>query len=491
MFVFSMSERRACRVPWHSPCLQALRLVVLCLLCGPLPLLAQPTSQRSAAPSDPALATEVATTARSAGAPLAGPPAAYLVAVPSSGGGAASGGSFNALVTLGQPLVGASSGGTFASRVGFPFEGGLFTGTTVPAPVLDLRGATLASNGAADRDLISTWTDISGNGLDATALKPKRRPLLRDPVVPLGNEPALFFNTKKFLLLPNSSLLQDGGPYSAKTTALVFRTADVDDRQVLFEQGSGERGQVAYVRDDTLWVGAWNQKGLIWGPAWLSAPVSSRTPYVLTFTLDAASGTFAAWLDGVALGSVSGVDRLQRSQGDASALGGVSGTTRYEDLGASNVSSRMKGFIADVRQWNVVLSEAERTTLEGQLFATYGVAGPPAAALAEAESATREAAVSDVAPVAASEALPTEFALGSAYPNPFTGTTSIPLALPTEAEVTIRVYDTLGRLVASLSPGTMRPGRHVLPWRADAVSSGLYIVHATVQAEGSPHTFTR
>ncbi|MEM8600419.1 MAG: S8 family serine peptidase, partial [Bacteroidota bacterium] len=161
-------------------------------------------------------------------------------------------------------------------------------GATYPAPILHLPGASI---GLADRDRVGTWPDVSGHGLDATATKPKRYPLLRDPVAPFNNQPAVYFNTKTFLTLPNDDLLQNAGPYDAKTTAIVFRTAaDVTDRQVIVEQGSDERGLAAYVHNGTLWVGAWNLKGLLWGPLWLSTPVETRTEYVLVHTLDANEG---------------------------------------------------------------------------------------------------------------------------------------------------------------------------------------------------------
>ncbi|MEM8600413.1 MAG: M12 family metallo-peptidase, partial [Bacteroidota bacterium] len=79
--------------------------------------------------------------------------------------------------------------------------------SSYPQAVLDLRGSTLADNGIADLDRFGTWPDLSPNTLDATATKPKRWPLLRDPVAPLADQPAVFFNTKTFLTLPASDSL--------------------------------------------------------------------------------------------------------------------------------------------------------------------------------------------------------------------------------------------------------------------------------------------
>ena len=74
------------------------------------------------------------------------------------------------------------------------------------------------------------------------------------------------------------------------------------------------------------------------------------------------------------------------------------------------------------------------------------------------------------------EAVPSSFALESNYPNPFNPTTTIPFALPEAAEVTIAVYDLLGRRMAVLVEGELSAGRHEVRFQADHLSSGLYLV---------------
>lgn len=56
--------------------------------------------------------------------------------------------------------------------------------------------------------------------------------------------------------------------------------------------------------------------------------------------------------------------------------------------------------------------------------------------------------------------LPTSFALGNARPNPSSGTTVIPFALPEDAYVKLEVYDIVGRKVATLADGRLRAGEH-------------------------------
>ena len=66
--------------------------------------------------------------------------------------------------------------------------------------------------------------------------------------------------------------------------------------------------------------------------------------------------------------------------------------------------------------------------------------------------------------------------LSSNYPNTFNPETTIPFALPEASEVTIAVYDLLGREVAVLVEGEMAAGRHEVQFRADSLPSGLYLV---------------
>lgn len=70
--------------------------------------------------------------------------------------------------------------------------------------------------------------------------------------------------------------------------------------------------------------------------------------------------------------------------------------------------------------------------------------------------------------------LPTKFALMQNYPNPFNPTTTIAYELPTRAKVLLKVYDMLGREVATLVNGEQTAGRYAQPFNANALSSGVY-----------------
>ncbi|MGA9291863.1 MAG: T9SS type A sorting domain-containing protein [Ignavibacteriaceae bacterium] len=68
-----------------------------------------------------------------------------------------------------------------------------------------------------------------------------------------------------------------------------------------------------------------------------------------------------------------------------------------------------------------------------------------------------------------------EFRLYNNYPNPFNPTTNIKYDLPKETFVTIRVYDILGREVATLVNEKQSSGRYIIKFDASDFASGMYI----------------
>jgi hypothetical protein len=83
--------------------------------------------------------------------------------------------------------------------------------------------------------------------------------------------------------------------------------------------------------------------------------------------------------------------------------------------------------------------------------------------------------------------LPVKFALLPNYPNPFNPWTSIPFALPEQAEVQISIYDLRGAEVARIFSGSLEAGQHVTRWNAARITSGIYIV----KMEANDNSITR
>jgi hypothetical protein len=70
--------------------------------------------------------------------------------------------------------------------------------------------------------------------------------------------------------------------------------------------------------------------------------------------------------------------------------------------------------------------------------------------------------------------LPKEFALAQNYPNPFNPTTVISYQLPVASNVSLKIYDALGKEVATLVSARQEAGGHSIAFNANTLSSGIY-----------------
>ncbi|MFA6541769.1 MAG: FG-GAP-like repeat-containing protein [Bacteroidota bacterium] len=71
---------------------------------------------------------------------------------------------------------------------------------------------------------------------------------------------------------------------------------------------------------------------------------------------------------------------------------------------------------------------------------------------------------------------PKEFALGQNYPNPFNPSTVIRYQLPVNGHVSLKVYDAIGRDVATLADEWKEAGYYFATFEAARLSSGIYFV---------------
>jgi hypothetical protein len=80
--------------------------------------------------------------------------------------------------------------------------------------------------------------------------------------------------------------------------------------------------------------------------------------------------------------------------------------------------------------------------------------------------------------------LPKEYALGNNFPNPFNPSTTVPVAIPRNSVVALKVYTILGEEVRTLYAGPIEAGRHWFVWdgtneQGRSVATGVYLVRLT------------
>ena len=79
--------------------------------------------------------------------------------------------------------------------------------------------------------------------------------------------------------------------------------------------------------------------------------------------------------------------------------------------------------------------------------------------------------------------IPTDFALKQNYPNPFNPTTRIEYALPQSTDVRLKVYDMLGRNVATIVDAFQSAGSYTVNFDGRTLASGTYLYALETNSE--------
>ncbi|MEK7728304.1 MAG: T9SS type A sorting domain-containing protein, partial [candidate division KSB1 bacterium] len=95
-----------------------------------------------------------------------------------------------------------------------------------------------------------------------------------------------------------------------------------------------------------------------------------------------------------------------------------------------------------------------------------------------------EGIVTSVTQPRAPQTAPEDFVLLQNYPNPFSAqsATAIRYATSVSGEVTLKVFDVLGRNLATLALGMRQAGHHEFKFEATALRSGIYFYRLEMAA---------
>ena len=85
-----------------------------------------------------------------------------------------------------------------------------------------------------------------------------------------------------------------------------------------------------------------------------------------------------------------------------------------------------------------------------------------------------QSVVAEATPTAGANVI-SEYTLAQNYPNPFNAQTNFNFTLPVASNVTLTVFDMLGREVATVVNGAMNAGSHTVNWSATGLASGVYM----------------
>ncbi|MCX7878198.1 MAG: choice-of-anchor B family protein [Ignavibacteria bacterium] len=87
-------------------------------------------------------------------------------------------------------------------------------------------------------------------------------------------------------------------------------------------------------------------------------------------------------------------------------------------------------------------------------------------------------------------AVPDKFLLKQNYPNPFNPVTKINFQLPVSSYISIKIFDSSGKLIKVLYEGYRFAGNYAMDFNASELSSGVYFCMLTAWSENKNQTFT-
>ena len=150
--------------------------------------------------------------------------------------------------------------------------------------------------------------------------------------------------------------------HGQRTIALDFTADNVDDRQVLYEEGAGVRGLVIYIDDGLLYVGGWNipDRESGWDPTYISTPISANSPTSVALVLDGTNtlqpDALTGYLNGMSFGSAPGSQLWPHAGGIG--IGAINGVTIFHD-GTASSGAYFGGTIDNFNIYNAPLTASE------------------------------------------------------------------------------------------------------------------------------------
>ena len=221
------------------------------------------------------------------------------------------------------------------------------------------------------------------------------------------------------------------------------------------------------------------------GTSWSAVNAGLTTPYVYSLAVSPASGgtggtnLFAGTYGGVFLSTNNGTSWTQtgltvtnvRTLAVSPASGGSGGTNLFAGtygagvfLSTNNGTSWSRVDSGLTNTWVFALATSPNGAGGTNLFAGTSDGGVWRRPLSEMITSVERLSTD----------LPTHFSLGQNYPNPFNPATVISDQLAVSSKVNLKIFDILGREVATLVNEEKPAGTYSVQWNAANMPSGVY-----------------
>jgi len=186
---------------------------------------------------------------------------------------------------------------------------------------------------------------------------------LTPPLLGEGGSSATLDGSKDRINVRDHPDINTANSYPARTIELWFKAADVDGRQVLWEEGGSSHGISIYLRNGKLHAGAWNRGGADAWPrdAFTKDPVVVGETYHVVLVVRPSKGKLKLYLNGAKVGQDTGVGALA-AHGNNMAIGARRGSTRFADkVKSGGTGNYFEGVVDEIVIYNAALRTAQVT----------------------------------------------------------------------------------------------------------------------------------
>jgi len=202
------------------------------------------------------------------------------------------------------------------------------------------------------------WTDSSLNAIVADSGTLDCSPAIVENAY-RGYTGLRFDKSNDRLVVPAHAEIHDG-VHGRKVLTVVLRTgSNVEDRQVVYEQGGGAGGMNVYIENGQLCAGVWDDAATM--QHWFSTPAAAQSQYAVELVYEEGipdengpQGRVEAYVNGRCIGMCRETLGTMSASTDLGALGGVEGTTRIGSDVCTGPSCFFGGTIFDVSLFNAI-----------------------------------------------------------------------------------------------------------------------------------------